>query len=108
MNRVEEQNHVLLDSSLFAESGQMDFFMFVPTSMFAGFSPDSLVYFYTSWGQYSYMGAGRTSGFESSATPEDVALGAVSPQVLAPEPGTCILILSAGICAVFTRRRNSI
>ena len=92
-------SYVLIDSSLFAGSGQMDFFAFVPQAVFTGFSDTSYVYVYTSWGQYSFDASGRTSGFDTSATPEQVASGiqAYPSYAAVPEPSGAMLLTIAGI-----------
>lgn len=110
MNPSGEQNNVLIDASLYAGSGQMDAFLFVPISLFDGFDPNSLLYVYTSWGQYGFQGSGRTSGFDSSATPENIATQKESfpsfAPVLAPvpEPSGALLIAITGVIFILRRR----
>ncbi len=106
MNPAGEQNNVLMDSSLFAGSGQMDAFLFVPILLFDGFDPNSLIYIYTSWGQYGFQGSGRTSGFDSSATPENIATQKESFPSYAPvpEPSGALLITITGVIFILRRR----
>ena len=108
MNAAGQQNNVLIDSSIYSGSGQMDVFMFVDTSLFSGYDPNSLVYIYTSWGQYSFQGSGHTSGFDSSATPEDIAMQqqAFSSYAPVPEPSGILMIFAAGTCLVVGRRHR--
>ena len=108
MNAPGEQSHVLIDSSLFSGSGEMDALFFLPASLFRGFAPDSFVYIYTSWGQYSFMDDTRTLGFGSSAGPEHFA-GAISAfpsYVPVPEPAGTAFIIAAATMGAFRRRRR--
>ena len=107
MNGAGEDNHVLLDYSLFSGSGQMDMFVFVPKSVFAGAAADDLVYVYTKFGTYD-----QAPGFDGAAGPEQVSMpgksvtGLVDPLLPAvPEPGVVVLLL-AGAGLVLRRQRQ--
>ncbi|BCX47203.1 hypothetical protein HAHE_11110 [Haloferula helveola] len=105
MNETGQDNHVLLDYSLYSGSGQMDLFVIVPKVFFDGFALDSQVYIYTEFGSY-----GDAPGFDPSAGPEQVSLAKVdSPPVNPfltpiPEPSSLVLLLAGG-ALLFRRRR---
>ncbi len=74
MNPGGTQSHVLMDYSFHSGSGDLDLFMFVKKSLFTGAAAGDYVYLYSSFGQYSFMGPGRTdfssdNGFEEWAIP---------------------------------------
>lgn len=100
MNQSGQDNHVLLDYSLFSGSGAMDLFVFVPKVFFAGATMDQQVFIYSQFG--AYTGA---AGFDPAAGPEQVSLpgkavtGTVDPLLDAvPEPGAlALLALAAGV-----------
>lgn len=104
MNLGGMQNHILLDSSIFSGSGQMDLFIFVPQSLFAGANDTDLVYVYTEFGGYT-----EASGFDAASGPEQVSIpgktleSPVSPIV--PEPHSAVL-MSFGCLLLGLRRRR--
>lgn len=106
MNQSGQDNHALLDYSLHSGSGEMDMFIFVPVSHFAGASADDYVYIYSEFG--SYTGA---PGFDPAAGPEQVSLpgkaisGEVDPLIpYLPEPGVAALVLLSGMLGLRRRR----
>ena len=111
MNPDGEENTVLLDYSLYSGSGQMDLFVFVPQSAFAGLAADSLVYVYTEFGGYR-----GSAGFDAAAGPEQVSIpgkaitGVVDTGVPAesiPEPHSCLLsLLGAALLLGLRCRRH--
>lgn len=92
-----EQNHILLDYSLYSGSGEMDLFVFVPQTVFAAADPDDYVYIYSSFGLYTDV-----AGFDPSAGSEQVSIpgksidSAVNPLVdWVPEPRVPMLLALA-------------
>lgn len=92
-------NYILGDSSIFAGSGQMDIFAFVPTTLFSGFAADSYVYVFTSWGSYSFDDPTRTAGFGTTATPEQISSASqvYDSYATVPEPSSTLLLCVAGL-----------
>lgn len=107
MSSTGDQNHVLLDYSLFSGSGQMDLFVFVPKALFAGALPDDQVYIYTRFGTYgAHPGFDPSAGSEQVSIPGKTVVSAVDPLVsLVPEPNMVILLLLAAGVSVRARRR---
>jgi hypothetical protein len=90
---------VLLDANTGSGSGTADMFVFMPTSLFSGFAPDSLVYVYARHGAYNAPGFDTASGFEEWAS-----ITIPQPTFL-PEPSTALL---GGLSLLyFTRRRRN-
>lgn len=105
-----EDSEVLMDASLSTGSGTMDLFVFVPISRFAGLDPDSLVYVFTEFGQYSEasdsLDFGATSGAENIAAHagyKDVEIGLGVEASSVPEPHSAVLA-ALGLGLVWLRR----
>jgi len=101
-----QDNHLLLDYSLYHGSGEMDMFVFVPKTYFDGAAADQQVYVYTEFG--AWTGA---PGFDPAAGPEQVSMpgksisGTVDPLIpFVPEPGVVSLLVASGLVS-FRRRR---
>jgi hypothetical protein len=90
---------VLLDASTGSGSGTADMYVFVPTSLFAGFDPASYVYLYAQHGAYPATGFQSASGFEEWASIK------VGVPTFIPEPGTAGLVLLG--TALLARRRRA-
>jgi hypothetical protein len=107
MNNSATQSYVIMEYALAPGSGQQDLFLFVAKSLFTGADAGDHVYLYSSFGQYSLFGSGRTDttpndGFEEWALP-------ISSDVQVPEPATIgvLLVVSAGLFSHARRRRTA-
>jgi hypothetical protein len=97
-------DRVLLDANTGSGSGTADMYVFVPTSLFSGFAPDSYVYVYAEHGGYtgtSPGGFGASSGFEEWATLK------VPVPTFIPEPCSAGLAVVACFLAAAHRRRSA-
>ncbi|HPA18034.1 MAG TPA: hypothetical protein PLU30_09820 [Verrucomicrobiae bacterium] len=97
MNNSATQSYVIMDYNSNPGSGQQDLFLFVAKSLFTGADAGDHVYLYSSFGQYSLFGSGRTDttpndGFEEWALP-------ISTDVQVPEPAAigALLVFSVGL-----------
>lgn len=91
-------DRVLVDANTGSGSGTADMYVFVPTSLFAGFAPNSYVYVYAEHGGYTGTnpgGFGASSGFEEWASIK-VAVPTFIPEPTSMSLMGCALMLSAG------------
>lgn len=107
MNLSGEQNHILLDSSLFPGSGKMDLFVFIPKSLFASADDSDLVYIYTEFGGYT-----EAAGFDAGGGPEQVSIpgkainSPVDPIINIPEPHSAVFLYLGSLFFGLWRRRH--
>jgi hypothetical protein len=106
MRESGQDNHLLLDYSLYSGSGEMDLWVFIPKWLFGDASLDQQVYVYTEFG--AWTGA---PGFDPAAGPEQVSMpgksvtGLVDPLIpFVPEPGVAALLLVSGVLSCRRRR----
>lgn len=104
MNEGGQDNHVLIDYSLFGGSGNMDMFVFVPKAAFDGLDDNSLVYVYSKFGAYGEPGFDPSAGSEQVSIPGSSISGVVDPLVPIPEPSVALLAPLMGLLG-FRRRR---
>lgn len=104
MNEGSQDNHVLIDYSLFGGSGNMDLFVFVPKAAFDGLDDNSLVYVYSKFGAYGEPGFDPSAGSEQVSIPGSSISGVVDPLVPIPEPSVALLAPLMGLLG-FRRRR---
>ncbi len=96
---VPADNEVLLNYSLNSGSGSGDLFVYIPTSFFAGSTPNDYVYLYSQFGGKGGDYA-ENDGFEEWAVR--------TPGATVPDGGSTVLLLGAALSAMaFLRRRLS-
>jgi len=107
MNESGQDNHVLLDYSLYSGSGEMDLFVFVPKTAFGSAAADSEIFVYTKFGTYTGApGFDGAAGAEQVSMPGKAVSGLVDPLLSSvPEPDTLALLLALAALPTMRRRR---